>query len=107
MSSAGGAFFGLAGRKTHSATWNDGGNRMLVDHLSHRIAKQNHILIEGLDLALQFNPVDEINRYGHMLATQGVEKWVLKQLTFVVAHDIFRVQKLRDLNLTTATLFGV
>jgi hypothetical protein len=42
-----------------------------------------------------------------MLATQGVEKWVLQQLTFVVAHDIFRVQKLIDPNLTTAHLRGM
>lgn len=74
---------------------------MLVDHLGHSVAKQNHILIEGLDLALQFNPVDEINGNRNMLATQGVEKWVLQELTFVIAHDIFRVQKLIELDLTT------
>ena len=87
------AFFGFAGGKIHSAAGNDGGNRMLVDHLGHRIAQQDHILIERLDLSLQFDPVDEINGNRHMLATQGIEKWVLQQLTFVVAHDIFRVQK--------------
>lgn len=75
---------------------------MLVDHLGHGIAKQNHILIEGLDLTLQFDPVNEINGNRHMLMTQGVEKWVLQQLTFVIAHDIFRVQKLIGLDLTTA-----
>ena len=75
---------------------------MLVDHLGHRVAKQNYILIERFDLTLQFNPVDEINRNRHMLATQSVEKWVLQQLIFVVAHDIFRVQKLIELNVTTA-----
>jgi len=42
---------------------------MLVDHLGDRIAKQNHILIERLDLALQFNPIDEINGNRNMLAT--------------------------------------
>lgn len=107
MNSAGGAFFGFTGRKTHGATGNDGGNRMLVDHLGHRIAKQHHILIEGLDLALQFDPVDEINRNRHMLATQGVEEWVLQELTFVIAHDIFRVQELIRLHLTTANLPGM
>ncbi len=80
---------------------------MLVDHLGHRIAKQNYILIERLDLALQFDPVDEINRNRHMLATQGVEKWVLQQLTFVIAHDIFRVQELIELHLTTANRPGM
>ncbi len=75
---------------------------MLIDHLGDRVAKQNHVLIEGFDLALQFDPVDEINGNRHMLATQGVEEWVLQKLTFVIAHDIFRVQKLMDPDLTTA-----
>jgi hypothetical protein len=39
-----------------------------------------------------------------MLATQGVEKWILQKLAFVIAHDIFRVQKLIELKVTTATL---
>ena len=74
---------------------------MFVNHLSHSIAKQNHILIERFDLTLQFDPVYEINRNRHMLATQGVEKWVLQQLTFVIAHDMFRVQKLMEFDHTT------
>ena len=39
-----------------------------------------------------------------MLTTQGVEKWVLQKLAFVIAHDIFRVQKLIDFDDTTALL---
>ena len=74
---------------------------MFVNHLGHSIAKQNHILIEGFNLALQFDPVNEINGNRNMLATQGVEKWVLQELAFVIAHDIFRVQKLIELDLTT------
>ena len=66
---------------------------MFVNHLRHGIAKQNHILIEGFDLPLQFDPIDEINRNRNMLATQGVEKWILQELAFIIAHDIFRVQK--------------
>ena len=77
---------------------------MFVNHLRHRVAKQHDILIERFDLALQFDPVDEINRHGNMLATQGVEKWVLQKLTFIIAHDIFRVQKLRELKVTTLDL---
>jgi len=37
-----------------------------------------------------------------MLATQCVEKWVLQKLTFVIAHDIFRVQEFVKLDDTTA-----
>jgi len=66
---------------------------MFVNHLRHGIAKQNHVLIEGFDLPLQFDPIDEINRNRNMLATQGVEKWILQELAFIIAHDIFRVQK--------------
>ena len=75
---------------------------MLVDHLGHSVAKQNHVLIERFDLALQFDPVDEINRNRNVLSTQGIEERVLKKLTFVIAHDIFRVQELMELDNTTA-----
>ena len=75
---------------------------MLVNHLRHRVSQQNHILIKRFDLALQFNSVDEVNRNRHMLTTQGVEKWVLQELTFVIAHDIFRVQELIRFDVNTA-----
>jgi hypothetical protein len=50
---------------------------MLVDHLGHRIAKQHDVLVEGFDLALQLDAVDQINRNRHVLATQGVQEGVL------------------------------
>jgi hypothetical protein len=50
-------------------------------------------LVEGFDLALQFDAVDQINRDRHMFSAQGVQEGVLQKLTFV-AHDILRVQKL-------------
>ncbi len=74
---------------------------MLVNHLGDGITKQNHILIKGFDLTLQLDPIDEINRNRNMLATQGVEKWVLQKLAFIIAHDIFRVQKLIEPDHTT------
>ena len=67
---------------------------MLVNHLGDGVTKQDYILIEGFDLTLQFDPVDEVNRNRYMLATQGVEKWILQKLAFIDAHDMFRVQKL-------------
>ena len=67
---------------------------MHVNHLGDGVTEQNYVLIEGFDLTLQFNPIDEINRNRNMLATQGVEKWILQKLAFIDAHDIFRVQKL-------------
>ena len=66
---------------------------MLVDHLSHCIAQQHHILIERLDLPLQLDPVNQINGHWNMLPTQCVEEGVLQKLAFI-AHDILRVQVL-------------
>ena len=37
-----------------------------------------------------------------MLTSQRVEKWILQELAFVIAHDIFRVQELRELDNITA-----
>lgn len=42
-----------------------------------------------------------------MLATQGVEKWILQELAFIIAHDMFRVQKLIGLDLTTPAAAGM
>ena len=67
---------------------------MLVNHLGDGIAKQDNILIKGFDLTLKLDPVDKVNGNRNMLSTQGVEKWILQKLAFVVAHDMFRVQKL-------------
>jgi hypothetical protein len=51
---------------------------MFVNHLCDRIPKKYDVLIERFDLTLQLDAVDEVNRYRHMLPTQGVEKWVLQ-----------------------------
>lgn len=77
---------------------------MFVDHLRHRVAKQHDILVKRFNLSLQLDPVDEVNRHRNMLATQSVEEGVLQELTFIIAHDIFRVQKLRELKVTTVDL---
>lgn len=77
---------------------------MLVNHLCNCVTKQHNILVKRFDLPLQLDAVDKINRHRNMLATQGVEKWILQELAFVVAHDIFRVQKFIELKVTTATL---
>ena len=73
---------------------------MFVHHLGHRIAQQNDLLIERLDLPLKLDTVDEINRHRHVLFAQGIQKRVLQKLPFI-AHDILRVQELMDSNLTT------
>lgn len=80
---------------------------MLVNHLGDGVTQQNHVLIERLDLALQFNPVNEIDGDRNMLTTQGIEKGILQELAFIVAHDIFRVQKLMELDLNTPAEAGL
>ena len=60
---------------------------MLVDHLRHCIAQQYDVLVERLDLTLQFDAIDQINGHGYMLPAQDIQKRVLKKLAFI-AHDI-------------------
>ena len=65
---------------------------MFIDHLSHGVAKQHDILIEGFNLPLKLDAIHQVDGHRHMLSAQGIEKGVLKKLAFV-AHDILRVQK--------------
>jgi hypothetical protein len=55
----------------------DGGNGVLVDHLGDGITEQNHILVEGLDMSLELDPVDQVDGDGDVLLAQGVKEWVL------------------------------
>ena len=101
--SGGSAFLGFCGSEVDCATGNNGRNGVFVNHLGHSVTQQNHILIERFDLALKFDAVDKVNRDGHMLPAQSIEERVLQELTFVVvAHDIFRVEKLIEPKGTTA-----
>src|SRR5262252_2248367 len=54
-----------------------GGDGVLVHHLSHGVLEQDDVLVEGLDLALELDPVDEIDRYGNVLFAQRVEEGIL------------------------------
>src|SRR3954466_12761125 len=59
--SGGGAFPVFGRREVHRPARDDGGDRMLVDHLRDGIAQQHHVLVERLDLPLQLDAVDEID----------------------------------------------
>jgi hypothetical protein len=50
---------------------------MLVDHLGNRVTQQDHVLVEGFDMALELDPVDQVDRDRDVLFAQGVEEWVL------------------------------
>jgi hypothetical protein len=55
----------------------DGGDGVLVDHLGDGVLEQHDVLVEGFDLALQLDAVDQVDRDGDMLATKRVEEGVL------------------------------
>jgi hypothetical protein len=50
---------------------------VLVDHLRDGIAQQHHVLVEGFDLALQLDAVDQIDGHRHMLLAQLVQEGIL------------------------------
>jgi uncharacterized protein (DUF2164 family) len=50
---------------------------MLVHHLGDGVTQEDDVLVEGLDVALELDPVDQVDRDGDVLFAQGVEEWVL------------------------------
>jgi len=50
---------------------------VLVHHLGDRILQQNDVLVEGLDLALQLDAVDEVDRDLDVFLAKGVQERVL------------------------------
>src|SRR6218665_2991470 len=81
----------FGGGEVDCAARNDGGDGVLVYHLRHCVAQQHDILIEGLNLPLKLDAIDQIDGHRHMFPTQSVKEGVLQKLAFI-AHDILRVQ---------------
>ena len=54
-------FLRILQRNSHHPGGDNGGNRMLIDHLADRILEQHDKLIERFDLALQLDTIDQIN----------------------------------------------
>jgi hypothetical protein len=50
---------------------------VLVDHLGDGITEQNHILVEGLDMSLELDPVDQVDGDRDVFLAQCVKEWVL------------------------------
>jgi hypothetical protein len=55
---------------------------MFVDHLAYAVFEQHYKLIEGLDLALQLDSVDQINGHWNPLLAQMIQKRFLQGLAF-------------------------
>jgi len=77
-------------RNVHSASRNNRGDGVLVDHLGDGVLEEDDVLVERLNLALQLDTVDEVDRYLNVLFTQRVQEGVLEGLPFV-AHFLFSV----------------
>jgi len=45
----------------------DGGDGVLVYHLRHGVLEEHDVLVEGLDLTLKLDSVDQIDRYRNVL----------------------------------------
>ena len=80
---------GLVCLKIHRATGDHRGDGVLVDHLGDGVAKQHHVLVEGLDLALQLDAVDEVDGHRDTLLAKLIEERVLQQLSFVTHCNSF------------------
>src|SRR5882724_3618138 len=48
-------------RHGDGASWHHGRDRVLVYHLRDRVLEEHHVLVEGFDLSLQFDAVDEVD----------------------------------------------
>jgi hypothetical protein len=64
----------------HVARRHDSGDRVLVDHLAHGVAQQDHELVERLDRALQLDPVHQIDGNRDALTPQRIQKRILQRL---------------------------
>ena len=54
-----------------------GRNGVFVDHLGHRVAQQDHVLIKLVDLPLELDSVDQIDRHRDMFLAQRIQERVL------------------------------
>src|SRR5262249_11485668 len=61
------------------------GNGVLVDHLGHGVLQEHDVLVKRLDLPLELDSIDQVDRDRNVLLAQRVEERVLQQLPFV-AH---------------------
>ena len=68
--------FGRTGQ-AHRAARHHGGDGVFVDHLADSVLQQNHELVEGFDLALQLDAVNQIDGNRYAFLTQGIQVRVL------------------------------
>jgi hypothetical protein len=64
-------------RQAHWTARHHSGNGVFVDHLADCVLQQNHELVEGFNLALQLDAVDQIDGNRYAFLTQGIQVRVL------------------------------
>jgi hypothetical protein len=62
---------------------------VLVDHLADAVAQQDDELVEGVDLALQLDAVDQVDGHRDTLLAQRIQEGVLQGLA--LGHDRYSV----------------
>jgi hypothetical protein len=56
---------------------------VLVHHLRHGVFQQHDILIEGFDLALELDAIDQVDRDRDVFLAKRIQERVLEKLPFV------------------------
>ena len=59
-------------RDLDHARGDNGGDGMFINHLTHCIFEQNHKLVEGLDLTLQFDPAYQVDLHWNPFFTKHI-----------------------------------
>ncbi len=69
---------------------------MLVDHLRNGVAEQHDVLVKRIDVPLQLDAVDEVDRDWHMLLAKQVQERVLQKLAFVAHGELLKKLRLEN-----------
>jgi hypothetical protein len=70
---------------------------VLIDHLTDAVLQQHHELVEGIDLTLEFDAIDQVDGDGDAFLAERVQEWILQGLTsshivLPVIRDIHRAR---------------
>ncbi len=81
---------GTLGGDLDSTSWDNRTDGVLVNHLLGSVHKHEGVLIERLDVPLELDTVDQVDRDWYTLTTKRVQEGVLQGVAFV-AHGFFSV----------------
>ena len=67
----------VAHRQLDVAGRHHGGNRVFINHLIYAVAQQHNKLVEGINLALQFDAVYQVYGHWHPFLAQCIQERIL------------------------------